>query len=162
MAFSLRTLIIFITVGGLWLAALLSRSQIFLAITSQVSMLFIALSLGLAIFDAGQARRPFWAGFFIVALGNLAITSLPLGDISRPSSDLQGNIADLIQGDISARPGNDEFVPVTNSNGVTSYISQASLVYQEERHILRGALAACLSLIWGCLAGSTCWWFARK
>lgn len=75
MAYSLRTQIVVITVGGVWLAAQLSGSTLFLAVVAQPRMLFIALSLALAICAADASRRAFWGGFFMVALLNLALTS---------------------------------------------------------------------------------------
>ena len=67
------TLCVFAFVAS-WLGAIASRSPVAIELISTASFVAIISTLGLAIFDSNDDRRPFWTGFFICGIGFMFAT----------------------------------------------------------------------------------------
>jgi hypothetical protein len=70
MTFSIRTILIVMALVALWLGALVSKSSLAIELVSNFTALLILLTLPLAIWDPRPGMRPFWTGFFVLAVGN--------------------------------------------------------------------------------------------
>ena len=71
MSFSIRTALTGFTLVATFLAALISRSEIFIAIVTIAIYGIILLALPLSIIPQTGARREFCTGFFVLSLGTL-------------------------------------------------------------------------------------------
>ena len=69
MKVSIRCVLCVVAFVATWLGALASGSPVAVELISTASFVAIISTLGFAIFDSNNDRRPFWTGFFICGIG---------------------------------------------------------------------------------------------
>jgi|GEM_PF-6419498 len=163
MTYSLRSALAGIGVIAVWLAALLSGSQLFVAGVSFLATMTILLALPLAIFELRPATRAFWTGFFVTSLGLLLFNSFTVGSASWAYRSVRDSIADVLTFERPRPESNQEFVPAPPSmysgDGTPPFVSRLSIARHEERTILINGVNICLAWFAGLAGGWVCYYY---
>lgn len=118
MTFSIRTFFVAIATVAVWLGALVSRSPLLIEIVANLTGLMILLTLAWAIWERRPEQRAFWTGFFILAFGNLVLSSY-LSTYQRTGYQVANLIVGQPAQQVVNAPYGLQWTPTTTANNVT-------------------------------------------
>lgn len=177
MTFSIRTFFVAIAIVAVWLGALVSKSPVLIEVVANLTGLMILLTLAWAIWEQRPEQRAFWTGFFVLAFGNLVLSSY-LSTYQRTGYQ----VANLIVGQppqqmVNAPYGLQWFpamapsgtaypMPVTNYTGTYSYTLTGAVGpnpdLQQQVDAIRTAVPMMASLFVGVVGGWLTLWIWRR
>jgi hypothetical protein len=163
--FSLRTALVGVAVVAVWLAALLSGSELFVAAVSSLALVSIFLALALAIWEPRAEALAFWSGYFVVSVGLLLIGSFTVGSATWAYRSIRDEMADVLHLQRPRPESSKEFVPAPPSmysgDGPPPYVSLLAIALHEERTVLINGVNVCLATFAGAVAGWICGYRSR-
>jgi hypothetical protein len=177
MTFSIRTFFVAIAIVAIWLGALVSKSPLLIEIVANLTGLMILLTLAWAIWERRPEQRAFWTGFFVLAFGNLVLSSY-LSTYQRTGYQ----VASLFVGQPPQQMGYAPYglqwfpagttnnvtlpAPLTNQTGTYSYTLSGAVGpspdIQQQVEAIRTAVPMMASLLVGVVGGWLTLWIWRR
>ncbi len=93
MSFSIKAILVGILTFGMWGWVVWTGNRTGYEYATVITMFAILLTLPLAMFDEDQDRRPFWGGFFVLALGFLLASYSQVPEFDMLGARLAGLVA---------------------------------------------------------------------
>lgn len=177
MTFSIRTFLVAIALVAVWLGALVSKSPLLIEIVANLTGLMVLLTLAWAIWERRPEQRAFWTGFFILAFGNLVLSSY-LSTYQRTGYQVANLIVGQPAQQVVNTPYGLQWIPAaTNSNvalpgplinytGTYSYTLAGAVGsspdIQQQVEAIRTAVPMLASLLAGAVGGWLTLWIWRR
>jgi hypothetical protein len=177
MTFSIRTFFVAIAVIAIWLGALVSKSPLLIEIVANLTGLMILLTLAWAIWERRPEQRAFWTGFFVLAFGNLVLSSY-LSTYQRTGYQVANLIVGQPAQQVVNTPYGLQWFPATTTNNValpaplTNYTGKYSYTLagavgpnpdiQQQVEAIRSAVPMMASLLVGVVGGWLTLWIWRR